>query len=193
LLVPDYGRREVGRLRWKPFDDSEMRVALNGEMPPEDDDGDYLAAWRWPVLVHGVGMRRMTTTSRAFIAAARRWFDAFVAAPEAAAGFLCVYRAGESSSYKPKRVPDAGTFYAPRWRTGGWMQRAVPPFANRLIGPPAALAAGALPAVPTDALFDGMAMTGEGLAPSPKPKPARPSRAAGLVPASDDLDDEIPF
>jgi hypothetical protein len=195
LLVPDYGRREVGLLRWKPFNDEGMRIALNGEMPPEDDEGDYLPALRWPILVHGVGKARMTTTSRAFIAAARRWFDTFIAAPEAADGLLCVYRADQSSGYEPKKALVAGTLYAPVWRSTAWMQRDPSIFGKRLIAVPKALPAATEPAVvPTDVLFDNLAISGELMLPLPAPRtPAARRITAELLPAGDDLNDEIPF
>jgi hypothetical protein len=169
-----------------------MRLALHDEMPPEFDEGDYLAAWRWPVLVQGCGLARMTVTSRGFISAAKRWFNSFVTAPEAIDGMLCCYRAEPPIGYEPKKAVLAGTLYAPSWQPAGWVNRDAAVFGKRLIQTPKAPpAVDTLPAVATDSVFDNMAAAGALLLP---PQPAT-HRSRQHEPELGDklLDDTIPF
>jgi hypothetical protein len=203
LLVPDYGRREVGHLQWKPFDDEQMHLAMHHELPPPDEPGSkYLSALRWPVLVKGYGRCRMTSTSKGLLSAAKRWLEAYLAGPEAGQDMLPVYRVHDPQAYEVDAIPEAGTLYRPVWRALAWMQRDPTVFGRRLVPLPAPALPldGPTPAA-TDHLFDDLERTGDVLPPvqsaaSAPRATARPTqrqgRQADRVYAGD-LDDAVPF
>jgi hypothetical protein len=199
LLAFDFGAYWHGEVSFKPnFDDSRM-VLRNQPLPPSCGDSNYADGLKINVLVQRIGLCTLLSDREGQCSVLQRMWDAFVFAPATEAGKLPVYKLAAARSY-PNRYKPGTVLYSPVYLPFNVMDRPPAIFGPRLIDPPKRpqpLEALEAPKPESDALFDGVAKTGEVLPPDPAPaapKARRKNKSANTGQQyDDDLDDQLPF
>jgi hypothetical protein len=174
LVIPDFRRVLEGEVTFKPKYDASLMVPRGQPLPPRCGKLGYNDGLSIDIVVQGFGLATFTSTAECVCKLLDRLYDNYCFAPEAQAGKLPIYRLLPSRPFPTQH--SQAPYYDPKWEMVDWTPR-LGHFRPVLIAIPQPIAF-TPQAVESDAVFDGMAVSGEVIEPATESPSSSPSWSA---------------